>query len=81
MLTVVHEGATMSTHVLVLSTQKLKKNHWAGRPYENPYLHKLYKSTSTNKIHGIIFPRRNARTPGTKSSTRRYGRHYCRTPP
>jgi hypothetical protein len=42
MLTVVHEGATVSMHVLVLST-KTKKKHWAGWPYENPYLHKEFK--------------------------------------
>jgi len=42
MLTVVHEGAMASMHVLVLSA-KTKKNHWAGRPYVNLYLHKEYK--------------------------------------
>jgi len=43
MLTVVpKDPSTVSTHVLVLST-KTKKKHWAGRPYENPYLHKEYK--------------------------------------
>jgi hypothetical protein len=40
MLTVVHKGATVSTHVLVLSP-KIKKIHWAGRPYENPLVLKV----------------------------------------
>ena len=74
MLTVVHEGATVSMHVLVLSTKTKKKITGRVGPMK---ILIFTKSTSTNKIHGIIFPRRNARTPGTKSSTRRYGRNYC----
>ncbi len=77
MLTVVHEGATVSTHVLVLSTETKKITGRVG-----PMKILIFtKSTSTNRIHRIIFPRRNARSPGTKSSTRRYGRNYCRILP
>jgi len=48
MLTVVHEGATVSTYVLVLIT-KTKKIHWVGRPYENPYVHKEYRHQQNSR--------------------------------
>jgi hypothetical protein len=64
MLTVVHEGATVSMHVLVLSTKTKKKITGQVGPMKMLI---FTKSTSTNKIHRINFPCRNAHTPGTKS--------------
>jgi hypothetical protein len=77
LLTVAHEGTTTVNTCACPKRRDYKK--FTGRVGPMKILI-FTKSTRTNKIHGIIFPPKNARTPGTKSSTKRYEKNYCRIP-